>query len=735
MVALSPCCSRLKPIIKTLTSLNQFQARFHRSPILYPSFLLSEQPKTEEDDVSGRDPTSPSGLGRRNENRGFKDGDGGTELQVPRRVFIIKPKLPSKTHLLKQHNHLVLSKPIDGRFNYRQSRQYHRNRNPTNYSSPTNKMTNGFGVVCLKPQEDNVGVEENNHHFDDFASDVEKIYRILRKFHSRVPKLELALLDSGVVLRSGLTERVLNRCGDAGNLGYRFFVWVSKQPGYRHSYETYKAMIKILSKMRQFGAVWALIEEMRKDNSILITSEVFIVLLRRFAASRMVDKAIEVLDEMPKYGCEPDEYVFGCLLDALCKNGSVKEAAALFEDMRVRFTPSLKHFTSLLYGWCREGKLMEAKHVLVQMKEAGFEPDIVVYNNLLGGYANAGKMGDAFALLKEMQIKCEPNANSYTIVIQALCQQNRMEDAMRIFVEMERNGCEADIVTYTTLISGFCKWDKIDKGYQILDSMIQKGHMPNQLTYLSIVLAHERKDQLEECIELMREIQKFGCPPDLGIYNVVIRLASKLGEMNEAVQVWKEIEASGFSPGLDSFVILIHGFLGQGCLVEACEYFKEMVGRGLLSTRQYGMLKELSNALLRGGKLEMAKDIWSCMVTKGCDLNVHLWTIWIHALFSNGHVKEASLYSMDMIDAGLMPQPDTFAKLMRGLRKLFNRQLAAEITERVRKMAADRHVTFKMYKRRGERVLKEKEKSKRDGRKKSAHRCRRSGGRGRAGIL
>nr|CAN71515.1 hypothetical protein VITISV_021787 [Vitis vinifera] len=562
------------------------------------------------------------------------------------------------------------------------------------------------------------------------------VYRILRKFHSRVPKLELALQESGVAVRSGLTERVLNRCGDAGNLGYRFFVWASKQPGYRHSYEVYKAMIKILGKMRQFGAVWALIEEMRRENPQFVSPYVFVVLMRRFASARMVKKAIEVLDEMPKYGCEPDEHVFGCLLDALCKNGSVKEAASLFEDMRIRFTPTLKHFTSLLYGWCREGKLMEAKYVLVQIREAGFEPDIVVYNNLLTGYAAAGKMVDAYDLLKEMRRKeCEPNVMSFTTLIQALCAKKKMEEAMRVFFEMQSCGCPADAVTYTTLISGFCKWGKISKGYELLDNMIQQGHIPNPMTYLHIMAAHEKKEELEECIELMEEMRKIGCTPDLNIYNIVIRLACKLGEIKEGVRVWNEMEATGLSPGLDTFVIMIHGFLSQRCLVEACEFFKEMVGRGLLSAPQYGTLKELLNSLLRAEKLEMSKDVWSCIMTKGCDLNVYAWTIWIHALFSNGHVKEACSYCLDMMDAGVMPQPDTFAKLMRGLRKLYNRQIAAEITEKVRKMAAEREMTFKMYKRRGERNLKEKIKEAKDGRKRRARRRRWGGGHGRANIL
>jgi pentatricopeptide repeat protein len=609
-------------------------------------------------------------------------------------------------------------------------------RNPTDQSTHnhlSDDARTGFGLVRLQNHPDD---QTHKQSHDEFAADVEKVYRILKKFHSRVTKLELALLESGVVMRSGLAERVLNRCGDSGNLGYRFFVWASKQPGYRHSYEVYKAMIKILGKMRQFGAVWALIEEMRRDNPQLMSPEVFVVLMRRFASARMVKKAIEVLDEMPKYGCEPDEYVFGCLLDALCKNGSVKEAALLFEDMRVRFRPTIKHFTSLLYGWCREGKLMEAKFVLVQMREAGFEPDIVVYNNLLSGYAQVGKMSDASDLLKEMKRKgCEPNATSYTILIQALCGQERMEEAMRILVESQRNGWEADVVTYTTLISGFCKWGKIDKSNELLDSMIQQGHAPNQTTYLHIMVAHEKKEQLEECMELVREMRKIGVIPDLSIYNTVIRLACKLGEVKEGVRLWNEMEADGLGPGLDTFVIMIHGFIGQGCLVEACEYFKEMVGRGLLSAPHYGTLKELLNSLLRAEKLEMAKDVWSCITTKGCELNVSSWTIWIHALFSNGHVKEACSYCLDMMDADLMPQPDTFAKLMRGLRKLYNRQIAAEITDKVRKMAADRQITFKMYKRRGERDLKEKVKEVKDGRKRRACRRRWGGVHGRAKIL
>ncbi|CAN6821432.1 unnamed protein product [Brassica oleracea] len=572
------------------------------------------------------------------------------------------------------------------------------------------RKSNGTGLVCLEKRHDD-GTKTSNH--DEFASDVEKTYRILRKFHSRVPKLELALNESGVDLRHGLIERVLNRCGDAGNLGYRFFVWAAKQrPGYRHSYQVYKSMAKIISKMRQFGAVWSLIEEMRKENPQLIEPELFVVLVRRFEGSEIVKKAVEVLDEMP----EPDEYVFACLLDALCKSGSVKDAAKLFDDMGLRFGPDRSYFASLLFGWCREGRMIEAKHVLVQMKEAGFDPDVVDYTNLLSGYAHAGKMADAYDVLKDMRRRgFVPNADCYTVLIQALCKVDRMEEAMSVFVEMERYECEADTVTYSELVSGFCKSGKIDKCYCLLDDMLKKGLVPSQVTYMHIMAAYEKRENLDKCLELMEKMKLIGYHLDLDVYNVVIRLACKLGEVDEAVRLWNEMEANGLRPEVDTFVIMINGLTRRGCLLEACEHFKEMVTRGLFSVPQHVTLKSLLNSVLREEKLEMAEDVWSCVTSKGtCELNVSAWTIWIHALFSKGYVKEACSYCVEMIEMDFMMQPDTFAKLMKGLKKLYNREFAVEITEKVRSMAAEREMSFKMYKRRGVEDLSEKANARKD---------------------
>lgn len=72
-----------------------------------------------------------------------------------------------------------------------------------------------------------------------------------------------------------------------------------------------------------------------------------------------------------------------------------------------------------------------------------------------------------------------------------------------------------------------------------------------------------------------------------------------------------------------------------------------MVGRGLLSTPQYGLLIDLLNSLLKSS---------NCIINMGCEPNFYAWTIWIQALFGKGYVKETCSYCLDMMEASTMLQ-------------------------------------------------------------------------------
>ncbi|CAL4944150.1 unnamed protein product [Urochloa decumbens] len=549
------------------------------------------------------------------------------------------------------------------------------------------------------------------------ASSAEYAYRLLRRHHSDPQKLAAALSASGLDPSSPhLLDAVLRRCGAASSLALHFFQWCSPSLP-----SPLPSSLALLAKSFSRASSPPPPSLLAPLPSQLLGPSLLCPVLRRLPQPRLLPFALSLISARPDHD---HPALFLSLLESLSKAGHVATAEQLVEELQPRLPLSLRHYTALLYGWCRQGKLDEAKHVLVRMKAADVALDVVAFNTLLAGFVADGRFEDAFELAREMERRgCPPNAVSYTTLMQGLGARGRVDEAMRVFVEMRRKGCAPDAVTYGTLVSAFCKAGKISQGYEFLDAMSREGLRVDAAVYHGFYVAHEKKEQLEECLELMERMRECRCPPDLKVYNVVIRLACKLGETKQAMALWNEMENGGLSPGVDTFAIMVSGLVGQGALIEACSYFKDMAGRGLFVAPQYGVLKDLLNALVRDEKLELAKDVWECIVSKGCELNVSAWTIWIHALYAKKHVKEACLYCLDMLEAGLMPQPDTFAKLMKGLKKLYNRHIAAEITEKVRKMAEERHVSFKMYKRRGVRDLEEKPKAKRrKGQKKSRRR-------------
>jgi pentatricopeptide repeat protein len=549
------------------------------------------------------------------------------------------------------------------------------------------------------------------------ASSAELAYRLLRRHHSDLQRLTASLSASGLDASSPhLLDAVLRRCGASSSLALQFFHWCSPALP-----SPLPSSLALLAKSFSRASSVPSPSLLAPLPSQLLGPSLLSPILRRLPPPRILPFALALFPSRPDHD---HPVLFLSLLEALSKAGHVAAAEQLVEELQPRLPLSLRHYTALLYGWCRLGKLDEAKHVLARMKAAEVAPDVVAFNTLLAGFVADGRFEDAFELAREMERRsCPPNAVSYTTLMQGLGARGRVDEAMRVFVEMRRKGCAPDAVTYSTLVTAFCKAGKVSQGYEFLEAMSRDGLRVDSAVYHGFFVAHEKKEQLEECLELMERMTECRCPPDLKVYNVVIRLACKLGETKQAMTLWNEMENGGLSPGVDTFAIMVNGLVGQGELIEASSYFKDMVGRGLFVAPQYGVLKDLLNALVRDEKLELAKDVWGCIVNKGCELNVSVWTIWIHALYAKKHVKEACMYCLDMLEAGLMPQPDTFAKLMKGLKKLYNRQIAAEITEKVRKMAEERHVSFKMYKRRGVRDLEEKPKAKRrKGQKQSRRR-------------
>ena len=123
----------------------------------------------------------------------------------------------------------------------------------------------------------------------------------------------------------------------------------------------------VLGRTRQFETMVAMLEEMGEKG--LLTMETFSIAIKAFAEAKQRKKEVGIFDLMKKYGFKVGVDVINFLLDSLSTSKLGKEAQAVFEKLKDRFTPSLQTYTILLSGWCRLKNLLEAGRVWNEMIE------------------------------------------------------------------------------------------------------------------------------------------------------------------------------------------------------------------------------------------------------------------------------------------------------------------------------------------------------------------------------
>lgn len=359
-------------------------------------------------------------------------------------------------------------------------------------------------IECEKSEDDDL---ERSSRVD--STQVDRVCKVINELFALDRNMEAVLDECGFKLSHALVLEVLARFKQARKPAFRFFCWAAQKPGFAHDSKTYNMMMTILGKTRQFETMVSLLEEMAEKE--LLTMETFTICFKAFAAAKERRKAVGIFELMKKHKYKVGVETINCLLDSLGRAKLGKEAQAVFEKLRGRFTPNLRTYTVLLNGWCRVRNLMEVGKIWNQMIDEGFKPDIVAHNTMLEGLLRCKKRSDAIKLFEVMKAKGpSPDVKSYTILVRDFCKQNKMKEAVEYFDEMQGTGCRPDAGIYTCLITGFGNQKRMDMVYGLL-----------------------------------KEMKTNGCPPDGKTYNALIKLMTNRRMPDDAVRIYKKMVESG----------------------------------------------------------------------------------------------------------------------------------------------------------------------------------------------
>ncbi|CAN0926999.1 Pentatricopeptide repeat-containing protein At4g38150 [Linum grandiflorum] len=150
----------------------------------------------------------------------------------------------------------------------------------------------------------------------------------------------------------------------------------------------------------------------------------------------------------------------------------------------------------------------DADEIFKKMKETGLIPNAVA---MLDGLCKDGLVQDAMKLFGQMREKGSmPDVVVYTAVVDGFCKARKPDDAKRIFTKMVNNQINPNAFTYTVLIQGLYKCGNLDDAVDFAGEMLEAGHSPNVATFVGLVDAFCKEKGVEEAQSVIKSLRQKG---------------------------------------------------------------------------------------------------------------------------------------------------------------------------------------------------------------------------------
>jgi len=350
----------------------------------------------------------------------------------------------------------------------------------------------------------------------------------------------------------------------------------------------------------------------------IVNIETFSLMIKSFSQENKFDQAYETLETMKLFNEEPNEIIYGCLLNCAVKCSKFDQIKKIWEEMKEKSIEPNTIIYSILIKAYNKMKLYDtALEIFEQISQEGKNSNIVIYNAILDVCVNSKnleKLKEIYEYIKTMSNICpnfpKPNLITYSTIIKGFAKNQKMQDALELYENLKTQEVELDEVLFNTLIDGFARIGDDKKAIKIYEEAKAYGIKGSAIIYSILIKMYCKINDITSALHYFNLYKTEKHKATIVPYSTLIQLFIKRKELNKAIELFEEIKKRGMKPDQVSYNFIINGCSFNKKLEKAIEYLHESFKSEVkLSDDTYKNILEylLNNKFMKNN--ERAKNI------------------------------------------------------------------------------------------------------------------------------
>ncbi|CAM0954366.1 unnamed protein product [Alopecurus aequalis] len=324
-----------------------------------------------------------------------------------------------------------------------------------------------------------------------------------------------------------------------------------------------------------------------------------------------LNDAIELKDEMLASGfVGPDPHVYSLLMSGCVQAGDGAKAVELYQELQDKIggEPVLDGivYGSLMKAYFQMGmeeKAMECyKEVLDPESEVRFGAES--YNDVVDALGQNGRLEDALKLFDRMlgehdrPLRIAVDVRSFSVMVDAYCAAGRFEDAIAVFRRMGEYKVVPDVAAYNNLIQHLGTNQLVDEAEVLHKEMSEHNLAADEETYVLLMDACFKADRTDDGISYFDKMSELGLKPDASQYHMIIDGLTGLSLLDKAREYFNQMREKEISPTISTYETLLKAYVAVTRLDDAAK-----IAKGILLDEKVVFrdeMRELLEGALRG---------------------------------------------------------------------------------------------------------------------------------------